>query len=431
MLQLIWLILLGVHLGAAALWWWMMPGGFPTSATQFWVNQLAPPLVMAALLAALFTRGKIGQTILPLVLAALIVFWMAFAISARLLFFESFASAWNLPFIAGAVLGGLWVRQFRVHRPPLVAIAAVVVVAALAGWSFPGTQRAPAPSTQPATVPFGNPPSGPSDHKTVKLTKDAQFRPGDARLVMRRDAVVMNVNPLLTFADRSPDRCWVALAPDGRSFATTRTLTARGHDGEVSSFVYKDEDHSLLDVTTRNGVVQLDARSRLGQPVFAHASSYAELAVQGHRKLSVSFSPAPQQRVEVPALGAAARFAYVDGNERFHIAQASQRQRGPFTEVASGRLRRGDPLSVTIYDGDKALFVVTLADWAAQVSTELSPTAGDGLPMNVIELVRGGEPDSAPVLISFALAATTIGRGTQSVGHAAGVYRDRISVSLP
>jgi hypothetical protein len=246
--------------------------------------------------------------------------------------------------------------------------------------------------------------------------------------VVRRDALIMNVNPLLGFADRSPDRCWVALAPEGRSVATTRTLSARGGS---ASFAYKDEDQSVIEVSAHEGVVQLDARSRLAQPLFAHGSSYAELALQGHRKLAVAFSPAPQQRIAVPAVGEPARFAYVDAHETFHVAQASQRQRGPFTELAAGRLRRGDALAVTIYDGDKAMFVVTLADWAAQVSTELSPAAGDGLPMNVIELVRGGEPETAPVLISFALAATTIGRGTQSVGHAAGVYRDRISVALP
>ena len=53
------------------------------------------------------------------------------------------------------------------------------------------------------------------------------------------------------------------------------------------------------------------------------------------------------------------------------------------------------------------------------------------MPVNAIELVRGGDADTAPVLISFSLAATNIGRGTASVGHAAGVYRNRITVKLP
>jgi hypothetical protein len=428
MLQLVWLIVLAVHLGAAALWWWMMPGGFPSSATEFWVNQLAPPLVMVALLAALFVRGKLGQIILPLVLAAIIAFWMACAISARLTFLESFASGWSPPFILGAVLLALWVRQFRMHRPPLVVVIGVALLAAVAGWSFPATQRAPAPSTHPAEAPLGSAPTGPPDHKTVKLSKDAQFRPGDARLVVRRDALILNVDPLLRFADRSPDRTWVSLAPEGRSVATQRALTARNHD---ASFAYKDDDHSLLDVSAHGGMVQLDARSRLPQPVYAHGASFAELALQGHRKLSVAFSPAPGKRIEVPSVGAPARFAYLDAQETFHVAQASQQKRGPFTELASGRLRRGEPLGVTIYDGDKAAFVVTLDDWSAQASTELSPAAGDGVPQNVIELVRGGEPETAPVLIRFALAATAIGRGTQSVGHSPGVYRDRISVTLP
>src|SRR5262249_19079664 len=150
--------------------------------------------------------------------------------------------------------------------------------------------------------------------KTIKLTKDAQFRPGDARLVVRRDTLVLNVNPLLTFDDRSPDRCWVGLAPEGRSPATTRTLAARAG----TSLAYKDEDQSVIDVSTHSGVVQLDARSRLKEAIFSHANRWAELALQGHRKLSVAFSPAPSQRIEVPKAGAPARFAYVDGAGVFH-----------------------------------------------------------------------------------------------------------------
>src|SRR5262249_48892933 len=150
MLQLVWLIVLGIHLGAAGLWWWMMPGGFPSSATEFWVNQVAPPVLMVALLLALFLRGKVGQIILPLVLAAIIAFWMACAFWARLTFLEGFASGGSPPFILGAVLLALWVRQFRVHRPPLVVVVVVAVLAGIAGWAFPGTQRSPAPSTQPA-----------------------------------------------------------------------------------------------------------------------------------------------------------------------------------------------------------------------------------------------------------------------------------------
>jgi hypothetical protein len=263
------------------------------------------------------------------------------------------------------------------------------------------------------------------------LTKDAQIRRGEARVVIRRDKLVLNVQPLLSFSDRSPDRCWVALAPVGTSKPTTRTFAGKARDGARWSLFYKDEDASELDVAMRDGAVQLDARSRLAQAVFAHTNSFTELTLQGQQKLTVSFSPAPQQRIELAPATAAARFAYVDASETFHVMQASTRQRGPFTEIASGPLRRGAPLVLTIYDGDKPAFTVTLEDWAAQASTQLSPTAGSGIPVNAIELLRGGDADSAPGLISFSLAATNIGRGTQSVGHAAGVYRNRVTIALP
>jgi hypothetical protein len=113
MLQLLWLTLLAAHIGAAAVWWWVMPGGFPSSSTQFWLNQVAPPLVAGVLLMALFARGKLSERILPPILATLPIFWIAFAISSRIVFFESFRSLWNLPLLGGVALGALWLRQFR------------------------------------------------------------------------------------------------------------------------------------------------------------------------------------------------------------------------------------------------------------------------------------------------------------------------------
>src|SRR5437870_11011870 len=102
MMQTIWLLLLAVHTGAAAVWWWMMPGGFPSSSSEFWVNQVTPLGAVAVLLLALFARGRLSETVMPPALAAIPMFWMAFAISARITFDDSFRSQWNLPFLAGA-----------------------------------------------------------------------------------------------------------------------------------------------------------------------------------------------------------------------------------------------------------------------------------------------------------------------------------------
>ena len=433
MIQLVWLTLLAVHTGAAAVWWWLMPGGFPGSSTEYWVNEVAPFFCVALLATALFARGRFNHVILPPVLAAIPAFWMAFGISSRLTFDESFRSLWNLPFIGGVIVGGLWIPQFRLRLVAKWLVPLIVLPAAIAGWSFPGTQRSPEPSTTPAGAAFDKPPAGAAmDRKVIRLSKDAQVRPDDGRVVVRRDALILNVQPMLSFANRSIDRCWTALAPEGTSTATSRIYSAKVHDGAHWNLWYRDESESLLDVSSaRDGAVELDARSRLGKAVFAHVDSYAELTVSGHKKLTVAFSPAPQQRIEVAPATGAMRFAYLDANDTFHVVQAKERQRGPFTELAAGRLKRGDPLVLTIYDGDKAAFTVTFADWAAQASTALSPTAGWGVPVNAIEMQRGGEPETSPVLITLTLADTSIGRGTSSVGHAPGVYRDRITIRLP
>ena len=430
MLQLVWLLLLALHIGAAGVWWWLMPGGFPSSSTEFWVNQFWPPLIVALLSFALLARGRIGEGLLPPVLAAIPVFWMAFAISARLTFDASFESAWHLPFVAAFALAILWIHKMRLKVRAWWLVPLVVIPAAILGWALPGTQRAPDPSTTPTGTAFAAAPAGVGDAKVIKLSKDAQVRPSEARVVVRRDKLVMNVLPFLTFADRSPDRAWVSLAPEGASKATNRILAAKVKEGAGWKLYYKDEGGSVLDVGVRDGAVQLDASSRLDKPIFAHVDSYAEIAVSGHSKLTVSFSPAPDKRIELAAATAAERFAYLDANDTFHVMQATTRQRGPFTELASGKLKRGDPLVVTLYDADKPAFAITLSDWSAQASTALSPTAGAGIPVNAIELLRAGEPDTAPALLTFSLADTSIGRGTATVGHAAGVYRNRIAIGI-
>jgi hypothetical protein len=46
-------------------------------------------------------------------------------------------------------------------------------------------------------------------------------------------------------------------------------------------------------------------------------------------------------------------------------------------------------------------------------------------------MARGGDSEATPVLFSFTLADTSVGRGTASIGHTPGVYRDRVTVAIP
>ena len=249
MMQVVWLLLLALHIGAAGVWWWMMPGGFPSTATEFWVNQAIPPVIMAVLLTALVARGKVGPALLPPVLAAIPLFWMAFAISARLTFDVSFESAWHLPFVAAFVMAVLWINRMRTRLVAKWLLPIIVIPAALAGWALPGTQRAPEPATTPTGTALPSAPAAPFDARVIKLSKDAQIRPGEARVVIKRDKMILNVQPMLSFTDRSPDRCWQALAPPGTSTATNRILSAKAKEGAGWKLYSKDEDVSVLGVT--------------------------------------------------------------------------------------------------------------------------------------------------------------------------------------
>src|SRR4051812_32845693 len=105
-MQPLWLMVLAANLAAAAVWWWVMPG-------------LAAPFLTVMLAAALVARGRASELILPPVLAAIPPFWIAFAISSRIVFFESFRSLWLLPFVAGVVLAALWLNRFRLRTRPV------------------------------------------------------------------------------------------------------------------------------------------------------------------------------------------------------------------------------------------------------------------------------------------------------------------------
>ncbi len=67
-----------------------------------------------------------------------------------------------------------------------------------------------------------------------------------------------------------------------------------------------------------------------------------------------------------------------------------------------------------------------LKDWSRQLSTTLSPTAGWGVPTNAIEFQRLDTNEDAPAAIWITLAATSVGRGWETVGHSAGTYRNRV-----
>jgi hypothetical protein len=126
--------------------------------------------------------------------------------------------------------------------------------------------------------------------------------------------------------------------------------------------------------------------------------------------------------------GRPARFAYVDEARRFRVVEASSGEKGPFRVLAEGRLEPADPLEIRLYDDDRPIARIRLLDWSAQASTRLSPTAGWGVPENAIEFSLSGNEPTSPASLFITLAGTSVGRGWDSVGHAAGKYRNRITI---
>jgi hypothetical protein len=99
-----------------------------------------------------------------------------------------------------------------------------------------------------------------------------------------------------------------------------------------------------------------------------------------------------------------------------------------FRTLASGRLDRGQPLTIGFHNNKKYVASITLDDWSAQASTALSPTAGWGVPVNAIEFQITNHDSSESVGIWITLAGTSVGRGFETVGHKAGTYRNRFSI---
>lgn len=425
-MQLLWLLVVAGQAALAAFWWWMTPAGFPSTSSEYWAGYVVPAVIIAVCVLALAAPKKITAALFPALAAAIPCFWMTLAISARLTFPRSVGFSWNVTFLACCALLALWWKQLRPRLEATWLVPVLVLPALWAGWAFPSTQRAAEPSTTPrgdAIVDLAKT----KDTRLVKIGKNVQLHPSEARVVVRRDELLLTVEPLLRFLDLSPERTWVGLSAPEDTKPAVRKLIATAFDKSRWQLEYTDDGKSLLDVTQRDGALAVDARSSLSAPVYSHENAWAELTLRGDKKLSVAFSPAPAQRIEVPAAGAPTRFAYVDATGRFHVAEAKERKLGPYRELTAGDLK--GPLVITIYDGDQPAFRVTLEDWATQASTALSPTSA--LPENAIELARAPGGDDAPAYLLFTLASTRIGRTTQTVGHTAGVYRDRMTIAMP
>ncbi|MSR60586.1 MAG: hypothetical protein EXS05_23585 [Planctomycetaceae bacterium] len=451
-----WRLVVYTHLVASVFWWWLMPGGFPATHLRFWSNQVFPLSAIAVCLVCLWFDWRRTDSRLINVAAMIPAFWMAATIAGVVLFPVS-ARRFLLPalFVTGAVLIIFWWR-FWTSSWRQVGMMAATLSAVVISTGVVVAQRGPDPDTTPANAPI---PEVDGDIRSVLPSieiGDGQMLPYDGsvrvtltaapgqtdstasqsteRATDRGHRLKLEIQPLLSFESRSPDRCWTILSPRALREGPTRKLVGARPIDEGWEAAYADDGRSVLRVTASADEqgLQIEAFSRLDAPIYSHLNTFSEVLIRGHRALFLSFSPCPDNRFKVESadypLGRPTRLAYVDAADVFHVVQAASGEKGPFHELARGTLHRSEPLSITLWDEETPVGRIVMADWSAQASRSLSPTAGWGLPMNAIEFRLLSDDAESMAAIWVTLAGTSVGRGWDSVGHSAGVYRNRLRV---
>ncbi len=432
--RLFWVVVMLCHVLAAVGVWVAMPGGFPFGHAKFWANRAFPLVVAIYALAAIFFAVQRYWRAMTLMLIVSPVALLGGAIVGSIVFPVS--GRWPGLAVGVVALAMLWSlrREFRSWWPTRNQVLLVGAGAFAFGSLWPIYQRAELPDTHPFSDVSTLPTTQPVDTSltTQRISEDVRVVPNTGEVLIALGKRSINLSPLLTFESRSPDRCWTNLAPAALRVGRPRKLCAidSGH------FTYLDDGFSTLEVRQAGISVdastktEIEALSILPAPVFSHLNSFTELTINGHRKLSLLFSPAPNVPIDVhyseyPA-GQPERIAYLDASGIFHVVEASSGEKGPFRELAGGPLAREEPLSITLTDAGQPFARISLLDYSSQAGVQLSPTAGWGLPVNSIEFSLYDASDKSPAGIFISLAATSVGRGWDSVGHTAGTYRNRI-----
>ncbi len=408
-------VVLTVHAAACAIALVYLPRGFAPSDLHAWTDTWLPLaaglVVVAALVRFVFFRSS--GLFVSLVSAALAGGWIGAVVTGNLLFPISVGVERSVgpAAIAIALATVAWATKLRTW-PSIAAGAVGVVLGAVEVYG----QKAPPPSTRPA--------GGVLADVRGEPTKD-DAASGQVSFPCGKEHV--RVRPLLTFESRSPDATWTVLAPPD-AFGPRRKFEAFAKEKNGFRARYTDDGVSSLVATKDAKGLDIEAVSKLDAVVYSHLNAFTLIHVPF--ETTVSFSPTGQERFPVEPSdypsGRPMQLAYLGADIAFHVVRASDAEKGPYTELAKGHLGRDEPLAIEIRhkDGSPGTCKLTFKDWAAQVSTEPSPSAGWGVPQNSIQLIsRGNE-----ALIVLTLAETGPGRGWHSVGHAEGTYRNRIRV---
>ena len=434
-------LLLLAHAAGAILVLRLLPQGFPFTHIKFVANTALPWTGLALTAAALTLLFRRQTRLLLACVIAINAAWLSGGTSAVILFGTSlprapwlFIAIGSFGLIVSATVAWARGRRARAMRQP--AIIAALLLGTVSGTLVALAQRAPAPSTRPRLAQLDPSPqwTTQSDPPTIEpRTGIAAFDATSAQVDVSCGTTTVFIRPLLTFESRSPDRTWTLLAPPS-NFGAQRQLRRVWQTAQASYARYADDGESSLLVTASADGVAIDAQSHLPTAVYSHLNSFASLQFAASSAgAQIAFSPTGDNWFDIrPAdypSGRPSRMVnrYADGT--FRVVEASDGEKGPFHTLGESRLSSEAPLTIRVRTtaGDPTSECsFEFADWAAQASTALSPSAGWGVPQNSIQFFAN--PAQTHVLILLTLADTGPGIGWDSVGHASGGYRNRITV---
>lgn len=359
--------LLAVHTVVAAILGWRTPHAFAPLSLSFFSNQALPALVIFGAAAAVWRRS-LADAVLSL--AAL---WLGSALTALLLF--PFSTG-RLVLIAGPLGLAMGLLAWRAANGPTVR-AIAISLGVLAGIGWTAAQRAPDPTTHPLGGPLGEKEAG-------------------LAVPVNCGGLPLSVEPVLAFESCADDRFW-AFWSDRRCPAANDFATQ---------------------VRAEGAVTVVEAQTRFDAPVFSHLNSFASVIVdRGGLLAAIAGGPAEP----FPPADGPSRFAWLGDDGLLHTSLAAAQEKGPFVERAAVRLQN-DTLTVVLSDAEGPACRLSFETWAKQASVAPSPTAGWRVAQNAVELLQS--PDATASAVALSLAATSIGNGWDTVGHAPGTYRN-------
>lgn len=420
-------------------WCVLMPGGFPTEHPRFWLNRVLPVVLVLVSVVAFWAVLRQRWTVATLLLASFPVSWTAGAVAAWGIFPHSLGRASILGLILAVVSAASLRRMpFRPSVGNSSLLGLIVVVSSLlsvfAVWALRGADPATRPLNVPTVTRGEETTHGQGDPPRRQLNANVTVDLSGQTVAITARGLSVEIAPVLTFHSVSPDRCWTIFSrrSDRRPLPWHVTYFA---EGEPMAFRYPSE--ALLQVMPRgaNGSAEIESMTRLEGNIYSHLNTFCRVTIRGcPQPCFLTFSPCPSQRVQVTVgdypFGRPRRSAYLDAADTFHVVEAWSAEKGPFRDLASGPLLRHEPLAIELRDNDHELLRLTWDDFAAQADVSPSPTAGWGLSCNSVVFTL--DPGTLSTMVIFvSLSSTSMGRGFDTVGHAAGTYRNRMRVEVP